>query len=267
MKASFTSPTSPPANNAYLFEDINQVTFTATGTGQASIVFGASFVPATVNTLPVYRGMSVSKVIQNIDPVTFNAVGAPITSAAIGALVRVTIQVVIPDYTLMLIVADPFPGAIEPLDPNVYTTISSSPPPPLFYDYLIWWSPPVKTQYLPDTVTFISGPVYAGTQTFSYIALVNSNGQFVVGPAIAYDKTQPEVMGLSAGFNFTTKIITGGIVGNDATCFHLIERQLDPKSLPSNFQFNYAQPSAAHPVIHHFLVFLSLVLFMFAFAN
>jgi len=241
ISTKFRSPLDKPITKNFFFEEINKVTFTAAGSGEASIVFGAGFVPADINKLEVYRGISVKKVIQRIDPVTFSAIGAPISSASIGETVRVSIEVTIPDFSPFLIVTDPFPGAIEPLDSNVYETGSSGRGGgirPLFYDFYSWWIPPVTTHYLHDKVTFLAGSVYAGSQTFSYLALVNSEGEFVVGPAIAYDKAQPELMGLSAGSVFTTKTIVGASAGLDATCFSLKQRVLDSNSVPGIFGFN-----------------------------
>jgi len=243
------SPTDIPISKDYFFEDISSITFTASGTGEASIVFGATFVPATINTAPIYMGIQVNKVIQLADPISYNAVGGAITSASNGDIVRVTIEVTLPDYTDFLVVTDPFPGAVQPLDPNVYTYI---PQPSPIIDYFMWWWPPVTTQYLPDKVTFLAGSVYAGTQTYSYLALVNSDGEFVVGPAIAYDKAQPEVMGLSAGFTFITKFINATATSpSTGTCFTLTDRALDLTSLPTTFGGAAIIAATSHHVVQH----------------
>jgi len=267
ISAQFSSPLDPPTSKNFLFEEINKVTFAATGSGEASVVFGAHFVPSTVSQVAVYRGISVKKVIQKVDPVTFAAVGAPVSTANIGDTVRVTIEVTVPDYSPFLVVSDPFPGAIEPLDSNVYFLGNKNYVEPVYFDYWSWWNPPVVTQYLNDKVTFLAGSVYAGTQTFSYLALVNSEGEFVVGPAIAYDKAQPELMGLSAGSVFTTKTITGASSGFDNTCFKLSKRQVDPTSVPAIFGLS-STPTTQNasfgriPSVIFVLVLLALVLLL-----
>jgi len=254
----FNSPLDIPITKDYYFEDISSITFQATGTGEASIVFGATFIPAAVNTAPIYRGIQVNKVIQHIDPDSYDAVGGAITSASSGDIVRITIEVTMPDYTDFLVVTDPFPGAMQPLDPNVYTYI---PQPTPILDYSMWWMPPVTTQYLPDKVTFLAGAVYAGTQTFSYVALVNSDGEFLVSPAIAYDQSQPEVMGLSGAYTFITKYINATATSpNSNTCFNLVNRVLDLNSVPSGFGGSAIQSasSSSHHLVHP--IGLSLVM-------
>jgi len=186
-----------------------------------------------VSNQPIFRGISVNKVIQAVDPATFTAVGPALISATLGQTVRVTIEVTVPDYVSLLQVVDPFPGALEPQDSNIYDTPSGQPQ-PLPWSSWIWWLPPVTTQYLPNKVIFIAGSLFPGTHTFSYVALVNGAGDFVVGPAYAYDVRQPEVSGLSAGGRFTTQKVDPTLinVGWDPTCFVWKDRELDPASMP-----------------------------------
>jgi len=211
LNGTFTSPTDPPAFSALFFEDIPNegvVKFVADGKGQASVVFGASFVPAQINTQPINRGIQVQKIIQLLDPETNLPFGPPITSAVIGERVVVTIQITIPDYSSSITISDSFPGAIQPLDDNIYDDIaqSSPPTPPVVWDY--WWfyfyEAFAITEFLEDRVVFYGQQLFAGTHTVSYTALVNTEGEFVLPPAQAYDAMQPEVMGLSAGGVFTT---------------------------------------------------------------
>lgn len=72
------------------FEDLpspgSPLNFTATGTGEASFVFGATFVPNEVSTVAIYRGVQVKKVVQLLDPLTKAAKGSPLSSATIGQL-------------------------------------------------------------------------------------------------------------------------------------------------------------------------------------
>jgi len=183
------------------------VKFVATGTGEASIVFGASFVPAQINTAPINRGMQVQKIIQLLDPETNQAVGPPITSAQIGERVVVTIQITIPDYSSSIVISDNFPGAIQPLDNNIYSNTASSPPtPPLVWDYwyFYFYEAFSITEFREDKVVFYGQQLFAGSHTVSYTALVNTEGVFVLPPSHAYDAIQPELMGLSAGGVFTT---------------------------------------------------------------
>lgn len=258
LNVSYTSALDPSVKKSYAFEDINTITFIATGSGEASVVFGASFVPLKVSPEPVYRGINVNKVIQHVNPVTFEPVGPPISNATLGQTVRVTIEVTIPDYSEFLCVVDPFPGAIQPLDSNIYQVGESNIP--VVWNRYTWWNPPVTVNYLPDKVVFLSANLYAGTHTFSYVALVSGAGEFVVGPALAYDRRQPELMGLSAGSAFITNPIgTPPKLGRDNTCFPWSSRGIDPEVL-SNFMsatdnsVKYIQSS----IVVLILVFLSV---------
>jgi hypothetical protein len=229
IDAFFHSPADPSVTQSFLYEQIDSIEFSANGVGEASIVFGATFVPLNVSTSPIYQGMSVDKIIQRIDPVSFAAVGPGITSANLGETVRVTIQVTIPDYSPVLFVVDPVPGSIEPQDDNIYSEGASS------YNPWQWWIPPTITQFLEDRVVFVGANMYAGSYTFTYVALVNSAGEFVNGPALAYDARQPELSGLSAGGTFNTKEINGTSNTAGNLCFEWTNRTLNQTALPPPF--------------------------------
>lgn len=62
-----------------------------------------------------------------------------------------------------------------------------------------------------DKVIFHGSWLWAGTHTVSYVAVVASEGTFVLPPAKAYDPTQPELMGLSAGGKFTSASLPQGV--------------------------------------------------------
>lgn len=53
-----------------------------------------------------------------------------------------------------------------------------------------------------DKVVFHNRYLHSGTHTFQYYAYVVTSGKFVVPPAKAFVREQPEVMGLSESFEF-----------------------------------------------------------------
>jgi len=143
-------------------------------------------------------------------------------SANIGERVRVTVQITIPDYSSSIIIEDLFPGALEPLDDNIYDNSDSSNSGPIggfamgrfgvarVFDYWSWYmyrAFSVK-EFKEDRVKFYGQQLFAGTHTVSYIALVNTEGVFALPPAHAYDSLQPELMGLSAGGTFTSNAMS-----------------------------------------------------------
>jgi hypothetical protein len=206
LEGDFTSASDEPVSNSFYFEDAgDEIDFVVKGTGEASFVFGAQFTPLEVNSEPIDRGMKVNKVIQRLDPFTQEAVGPAITSAEVGEMVKVTIEIVIPDYAPTLTIVDPFPGALEALDDSVYDTPNDSTN-DYFYGYWNWYLHGAfrEKEFLRDKVIFYGQNIYAGTHSVSYVALVNSQGEWVLPPAIVFDAFQPEVMGLSAGGSFST---------------------------------------------------------------
>lgn len=88
LSAKFTPEKNEPAEASYRYEELKDegvpITFTAEGTGEASVVLSARFVPVTVETNPIYRGIEVRKVIQTYNPSTQLASGPPLNAGKIG---------------------------------------------------------------------------------------------------------------------------------------------------------------------------------------
>jgi hypothetical protein len=202
LKSEFDTVDTPVAHTSYYFENIGDdlINFTACCVGEASVVFGAQFVPLNLPTQKIERGVTVNRIIQLVDIATNNATGPDITVASIGNMVMTTIQITIPDYSPSMRIIDPFPGAFEPLDENIYDLPSNT------LDPLWRWyggAFPIK-EFLTDKVVFHGQNIYPGTYTVTYYSIVNTQGNFVLSPTLAYDVFQPEVMGLSEAGNFST---------------------------------------------------------------
>jgi len=251
LKGSFHTAAQTPLESSFLYEELDEkspITFSATGSGEASIVFGTEFVPAEVSAEPIYRGMDVKKVIQKLDTATNKPTGPALTSAKAGDLVVVTIQVVLPDYSAAVDIVDPVIGAMDALDDNIYGTSSDNfqyYAYPRFYDYWSWymWGAFSQKEFLVDRVVFHGQNIWAGTHSVSYNALVNTDGEFVLPPAKAFDTFQPELMGLSAGGKFVTKSLTQ----SDAAswCLKWEHRELQMDALPA--YLNIQNPSTNGP--------------------
>jgi len=206
LQSHFTSPAQAPACTSLYFESLDSTStldFYASGAGEGSVVFSASFIPVALPSSTIDRGLVVEKIIQLVDPLTNKGVGQPITGASIGDLVLTTIQIIVRDYSDVIKIVDAFPGAFDPLDDRIYDidTPSASP------SYLMWywyWGAFSQKEYLQDKVVFSGYNVYPGTYTVTYYSLVNTPGSFIVPPTIAYDSFQPELMGSSAASTFST---------------------------------------------------------------
>jgi len=115
IEGKFDSAKNPPIFKTFFFEDIynSNVDFRACCVGEASIVFGAAFVPAQLYNSSVYRGIQVNKIVQLLDTFSNQPYGPPITSAQTGQQVVVTIEITIPDASPSFIIVDPFPGLLN----------------------------------------------------------------------------------------------------------------------------------------------------------
>eukprot|EP01123_Difflugia_compressa_P012111 TRINITY_DN5072_c0_g1_i1.p1 TRINITY_DN5072_c0_g1~~TRINITY_DN5072_c0_g1_i1.p1 ORF type:complete len:1026 (-),score=194.89 TRINITY_DN5072_c0_g1_i1:48-3089(-) len=220
LDVTFNDPQQPPVKQNLFFEDIQtngKITFKTTGLGEASIVFAATFVPSTLNYKPVDRGIKVSRIIQLLDPATNNPTGVPIFQASIGQRVLTTIQIIIPDYSKSVTIVDPFPGALEPLDDSIYSNPTSTNPRPYMDYWTFWILYSFSKEFQPSKVVFRGTNLYAGTHTVQYYSLVNTEGNFVLPPTLAYDANQPELMGLAEAGTFNTTDFEKPPCYNDTT--------------------------------------------------
>jgi hypothetical protein len=251
LNSEFDTVDTPVAHTSYYFEDIetNLINFTACCVGEASVVFGASFVPLNLPTQKIERGITVDRIIQLVDTATNNATGPNIVEAAIGNMVITTIQITIPDYSPSMRIIDPFPGAFEPLDENIYD-LPSNTLDPLWSWYMGAF--PIK-EFLQDKVVFHGQNIFPGTYTVTYYSIVNTQGSFVLSPTLAYDVFQPEVMGLSEAGNFsTTGYVVTGVSNQNSSCLPwAATRTITPEDLEeylnNNNNDNSPVPALADP--------------------
>jgi len=255
LSSHFTDPSQSPVETSIYFEDVqnpNQISFSACCTGEASVVFGASFVPNTTNPEPINRGIQVQRIIQLLDPLTNTPTGGPITEASLGQQVVTTIEITLVDYSPMVVVVDPFPGALEPLDDSIYNVPST--PIILNYWYYYLYNAFTQREFLSDKVVFYGQNLLSGTYTIQYYSLVNTEGSFILSPTLAYDAFQPEVMGLSGSANFSSMGFVPPSVSNSLTssnaCLPWMSRNLTPQDLaPYLGTFNYSgEPSYTQAV-------------------
>jgi len=208
LSGSFNSSGEAPIRANVLYEDISDtlnINFTVIGSGEASIVLGTSFVPADMPLEGISRGVTVNKIIQLVDPASGEPLGPAITKAKVGNQVKVSIEISISDYASRLQIVDLLPGCLEALDDSIF----SVPPQEAGWDAKWSWYyyHAFSKEFLPSKVIFHGSWLWAGTHTVSYYALVASEGEFVLPPATAFYPTEPEVMGLSAGGSFQTKVL------------------------------------------------------------
>jgi len=171
----------------------------------------------------------VNRVIQLIDPVSNTAVGSPIFESPVGVLVVTTIEITVPDFSAAIEIVDAFPGCLEPLDDSIYDTPDSNTP--LYSWWYSYWGAFTQKEFLQDKVVFHGHYIYPGTYTVQYYSLVNTPGEFVLPPTLAYDLFQPEVMGLSPGGKFSTIGYQSSPIINGGTCLPWDNREIDYNKL------------------------------------
>eukprot|EP01126_Amoeba_proteus_P006957 TRINITY_DN12465_c0_g1_i1.p1 TRINITY_DN12465_c0_g1~~TRINITY_DN12465_c0_g1_i1.p1 ORF type:complete len:293 (-),score=67.69 TRINITY_DN12465_c0_g1_i1:79-957(-) len=200
-----------------------------TEAGQVTVVLGATFVPAEVSPVSIFRGISVEKVLQLLDPVTHLPVGKNLEFVEREQQVRITIQLVLTDYLTRVTVKDPLAGGLE-----VLGTMEPQ--------YMPWyfsrWPSYFSREYRPDEVVFSASSVPPGVYTLTYDAVVTIEGRFIVPPTHALVPTNPEINGLSGSFTLctTTKSMNMKLVPDSATCLPFHNRTLDQdwlKSIPT----------------------------------
>jgi len=122
---------------------------------------------------------------------------------------------------------------MEALDDNVFESPSNVFDPYNSYPfYWRWYFYSAFTkEFQRDRVVFHGRNLWAGSHSVSYTALVNVEGEFVLPPAHAFDAAQPELMGLSAGGSFTTRILPAAIASSPF-CLVWQHRALVPSALP-----------------------------------
>ena len=242
----FTASNPLPVHSETAFDDLLQQSggrspvlgFSAKGTGEASLVAGFRFTPAEVFTEPVYRGISVTKIIQKLDLATGKPVGGMATHLLRGDHVRVTVLVATPDDVRNVMLYDPLPGALEAIDDNLFHIPGQSDGAQAYtFGHYWWWSFAGFTnkQVHANGVQFFAQWLWAGTHQVTYDAIVVTRGRFVVPPAKCWALQQPELMGLSAGGSLattTTPLPTDVAAAADLAGFCLRDEELIPPQAP-----------------------------------
>jgi hypothetical protein len=214
LNTRFVSADDKPVHLSIAWKDLktsaalaSSLDFQALGSGEISVVASLKFIPFDVLQFPVYRGLLVSKVVQEIDPSTNQPHGPHLHLVQNGAIVQITIQVTSPDALSSVLLVDLLPGGLEAIDPLLDSDSVSGGKNNFDGDsrfgggwYPRFYSSTFGAQETrPDRVQYTATYFSAGVHTVSYKAIAATNGAFVLPPAKAFVQEQPELMGLSAG--------------------------------------------------------------------
>jgi Bacterial Alpha-2-macroglobulin MG10 domain len=156
-------------------------------TGEASIAALLRFVPAEIQTTPAFRGLQVHLVIREVDVVTRQPLGLPLSAAGLGSTVHIIVQVTSLDTVGKSTIRVLMAGGLEPIDGNLDDTglvnicrlpwyleaypVSFSSP-----SSIPWFPPCARIETTPANVTFHVESLSPGTHDFSFLAIAASPG-------------------------------------------------------------------------------------------
>ena len=142
----------------------------------------------------------------------------PISSAPLGAVVRVTVTVLAPHERLYSRVEDALPAGLEPIDPRLNIVSPElrqqleqdraraflGNPPKYFAPWYGWYYNPWNhVDVRDDRVTLLASRLPAGVHEYVYYARATTPGDFFVAPAHAEETYFPEVFGRSDSSRFS----------------------------------------------------------------
>lgn len=171
-------------------------------------------VPRTPQLEPVDRGIRVERWYER--PST----GEPVTRVAAGELVRVRLRITVPAERHFVVLDDPLPAGLEPVDLSLRTVspfggwdptlLEADPatgePVEVSWSYGSWdsgvWSAFDHKELRDDRVIYSATVLWPGTYTATYLARATTAGTFLYPPAHAEEMYNPGVNGRSGGGEF-----------------------------------------------------------------
>jgi len=167
--------------------------------------------PKGLQLQPVDRGIRVERWYEDV------RTGEPIVSVKAGELVRVRLRVTVPSERHFVVLDDPLPAGLEPVDLSLRTvspyggeeavTGESLREQGIGWAYGAWdagiWSPFDHKELRDDRVVYSATVLWPGTHSATYLARATTVGTFLYPPTHAEEMYNPGVNGRSAGGEFT----------------------------------------------------------------
>ncbi|MEA3308891.1 MAG: alpha-2-macroglobulin family protein, partial [Chloroflexota bacterium] len=130
----------------------------------------------------------------------------PVASAAPGDLVEVRLTLILPYSRYHLILEDPYPAGMEPVDPTLLTEQQYLDGPDMQPEPLSrwgwWWNPFTHRELRDERAVFFAESLSSGTYQVRYLLRAALPGTYRVLPATASEMYFPEVWGRTAGDTF-----------------------------------------------------------------
>lgn len=192
--------------------------------GRGNMYFAATVteVPSRAPVTPDAKGLIVERWYERFDT------GEPVTSVKEGDLVRVRLRVTVASDRQFVVLEDPLPAGLEPVDLSLRTTALApfvtaeteagrasadrdDDDAPRWQAWLYgrwengWWSPWEHKALHDDKVVYFARKLWAGSYGASYVARATTPGTFVRPPAHAEEMYNPALQGRSDGGRFEVR--------------------------------------------------------------
>ena len=122
----------------------------------------------------------------------------PLVEVHVGDLVRVRLTIMAPAHLRDVLLEDPLPAGLEPLDTQLKTT-SSAVAGAIRSAQAQNWSPWVHTDVRSDRVALFASSIPKGTFQYTYVARASVAGEFRVLPTNGHEQYFPEVFARGDG--------------------------------------------------------------------
>ena len=162
-------------------------------------VLRLSYARTDLPSAPSERGFFVERSYERIDPGALargEPFDAPGLRAQVGDYVRVTLRVALPAARRFVLLSDPLPSGLVPIDLGLTTAAQTA------GEALRERAPFDHRELRDDRVVFAVNELPAGLYRYSYLARAASAGTFVAPPSKVEEMYHPETHGLSAAATF-----------------------------------------------------------------
>ncbi|MEY4509267.1 MAG: hypothetical protein RLZZ450_1389 [Pseudomonadota bacterium] len=195
-KASFSVPMSELPTTG------EPLTFDKQGSGTLHYVMRLGYATSELPTLPSERGFFVERSYERIDPALLasgDATGEASDSAAVGDYVRITLRVAVPSARRFVLITDPLPAGLEPVDMTLATELQGA------RRALDHEGQTDHQELRDDRAVFAIDDLAPGLYRYTYLARANTVGSFVAPPTKVEEMYHPETQGLTAAHAFTVR--------------------------------------------------------------
>ena len=178
------------------------LTFDKQGSGALHYAMRLVYAASELPTLPSERGFFVERSYERIDPAQLasgNTGGEPATSAVVGDYVRVTLRLAVPAARRFVLISDPLPAGLEPVDLNLATEVSAA------GSALEHGARHDHRELRDDRAVFAIDDLPPGLYRYTYLARASSVGSFVAPPTRVEEMYHPETQGLTAASTFVVR--------------------------------------------------------------